>query len=222
MDALLPEAVLRSEKIYLRLLGLYPKNHRQEFGSGMVQVFRDLCRQAYRAEGRRGLAKVWLKTFPDLAQNVILEHEYEMRRCIMAAKQGSQAETNPRWVMGLLISASIIAVGVIASVVIRETGGSVVVAFIIAIAFNLAGALTMDLFGQRDGAVLGAMGLLMLLGALPLLWVSDQTAWIKENPLTLGIIILLAGYMRQRYQKTWPLLAVAIILGAAHILVSFV
>lgn len=222
MGALLPEAVLRSEKIYRRLLRLYPKNHRQEFGTSMVQVFRDLCRQSYSSNGPRGLAKVWLKTIPDLTQSVILEHEYEMRRWLMAAKQNSHGGTNPRWVMGLLISASIIAVGMIASIVVRESGGPAIIALIVAVAFNLAGALIMDLFGQRDGAVLGAMGLLMLLGALPLLWVPDRTAWIRENPLTLGIIILLAGYMRQRYNKTWPLLAVAIILGAAHILISFI
>src|SRR5690606_12071250 len=63
----LPAVVRGSEALYRRLLGLYPSNHRREFGFWMEQVFRDLCRQAYRREGGRGLAKVWLRTFPDLA-----------------------------------------------------------------------------------------------------------------------------------------------------------
>lgn len=133
----------------------------------------------------------------------------------------SHAEINPRWVTGLLISAGLVAIGLIASIALREAGGPIFLALIIAVAFNLVGALVMDLFSQRDGAVLGAMGLLMVLGALPLLWVADQAAWIRENPLTLGFILILAGFLRQKYNRTWPLFAVAAILGAAHILISF-
>jgi hypothetical protein len=66
------------------------------------------------------------------------------------------------------------------------------------------------------------MTVLMSLGALPLLWVSDPAAWIRENPLTLGAILLLAGFLRQRYVKTWPLYAVALVLGGAHLLISLI
>jgi hypothetical protein len=220
MPLLLPEAVLRSEKLYRRLLGLYPESHRREFGPWMVQVFRDLCRQAYRQEGRRGLLKVWLRAIPDLARSAAQEHEYEVRRWMM--NDEVQNGSSPRWGMGILISAAIVAVGLLASVALREAGGPVMLALAAAVVFNLAGALVMDLFGRRDGAVLGAMALLMFLGALPLLWVPDREAWVRENPLTLGVVILLAGYTRQRYDKTWPLIAAAVILGAAHILISFI
>ena len=90
-----------------------------------------------------------------------------------------------------------------------------------AVIFNLVGALVMDLLSQGKGIVLVAMVLTMLLSLLPLLWVPDPTAWIRENPLSLGVIILIAAYMRQRYKGNWPLLAVAVILGVAQILISF-
>jgi hypothetical protein len=220
MPALLPAAVLRSEKLYRRLLGLYPRNHRGEFGPWMAQVFRDQCRQAYAQAGLRGLLKVWLRTFPDLAASVVQEHEYEVRRWMV--NHDSQNRASPRSAMGMLVSAVLMALGLLASVALREAGGPVMLALAVAVVCNLAGALVMDLSGRRDGAVLGAMALLMALGALPLLWVPDQEAWVRENPLTLGVVILLSGYVYQQYNVRWPLYAVAAILGAAHILISFI
>lgn len=132
------------------------------------------------------------------------------------------AESNPLSVRGLLISASITAVGLILSVVIRETGIPVRFALAAAVLFSLIGALVMDLFSQRDWMVTGAMGILMLLGSLPLLWVTVKTAWIRENPLTFGVLILIAGYFRPKFKTSWPIFAIALILGAAHILISFI
>jgi len=218
----LPAVVRGSEALYRRLLGLYPSNHRREFGFWMEQVFRDLCRQAYRREGGRGLAKVWLRTFPDLAQSVILEHEDEIRRWWMDADRNSQTGANARWALGLIISAVILAAGIFTSVFLRESGAPTILALGVVVVFNLAGALVFDLFSLRDGAVLGAMGLMMLLSALPLLWVPDQAAWMRENPLTYGVIILISASIRYRYRLTWPMYAVALILGAAHILASLI
>jgi hypothetical protein len=140
---------------------------------------------------------------------------------MMDTEKNTAGSANPRWVRGLIISAIIIALGVIASVLLREAGRPAMVALIVAVAFNLAGALVMEYYSRRDGVVLGSMALLMLLGALPLLWVADKTAWMRENPLTFGFIIVLAGYMRLNYNRNWPVYVVAIILGAAHVLISF-
>lgn len=218
----LPAAVRGSEALYRRLLGLYPSGHRREFGFWMEQVFRDLCRQAYRREGGRGLAKVWLRTFPDLAQSAILEHEDEIRRWLMDADRNSQMGTHPRWALSLIISAVILAAGIFTSIALRESGAPVILALAAVVVFNLAGALVFDLFTMRDGAVLGAMGLMMLLSALPLLWVPDQAAWIRENPLTYGVMILISASIRYKYRLVWPMYAVGLILGAAHILASFI
>ena len=138
----------------------------------------------------------------------------------MSPNENANLGSNPNWALGLWVSASIIAVGVIASLVLRETGGSVIVALIAAIACNLIAALVMDLFSNRDGAVLGSMSLLMLLSMLPLLWVPDQTTWIRANPLTFGIVLILAGYLRWKMRRNWLLFVVAAVLGGAHILIS--
>lgn len=138
----------------------------------------------------------------------------------MSPNENADLGPNPKWVLGLWVAASIIALGVIASLVLRETGGSVVLALIAVVACNLIGALVMDLFSNRDGAVLGSMSLLMLLSMLPLLWVPDQTAWILQNPLTFGIVLILVGYLHSKIRQNWPLFAVAAVLGCTHILIS--
>jgi hypothetical protein len=122
---------------------------------------------------------------------------------------------------GFWISLALVFTGIVSSLVIRETGGSAAAALIVAAVFNLAGALVMDLYGQRDGVVFGSMVLLVGLMMLPLLWVPDKTAWIRENPLTLGAILIIAASMRHLYQQKWPLFVVAGILGGAHLLISF-
>lgn len=140
----------------------------------------------------------------------------------MDSTTNTQDETGRRWRLGLLVSAVLIAIGIIASALLREAGRPPALALIVMVVFNLAGALVMDLYGRRDGAVLAAMGLLMLLSSLPLLWVGDRAAWMRENPLTLGFTVILAAYVLPGSKRSWPLFAVAAILGAAHILASLI
>ncbi len=66
-----------SERAYTALLILYPVDFRQEYGTHMVQVFRDLCRDAYRQGGFWGLANWWATTLFDLVKSVIVEHRKE-------------------------------------------------------------------------------------------------------------------------------------------------
>ena len=121
-----------------------------------------------------------------------------------------------------MLGAVLIALGLVASVVIRETGGSVTTAAIVAIFMTLAAAGVVEWTGDRSGVVLGAM-IVMLAGyLLPLLWVADAGAWLRENPLIGGIILLIAAFFRSRYQANWPLYVVAVILGGAHLLISLI
>ena len=69
-----PKALLRSQKIYERLLPAYPKAHRKEYGAAMSQLFRDQCRDAWNGAGRWGLTKLWLCVLPDLVKSSALEH----------------------------------------------------------------------------------------------------------------------------------------------------
>jgi polysaccharide biosynthesis transport protein len=69
-----PKTLLRSQKIFERLLGAYPKAHRKEYGAAMSQLFRDQCRDAWNGAGRWGLTKLWLRVLPDLVKSSALEH----------------------------------------------------------------------------------------------------------------------------------------------------
>jgi hypothetical protein len=64
----------RACRLYRLLLLLYPKNHRQEYGTLMVQLFRDQCREAHRDHGARGLWSVWARLMGDLVFSATKEH----------------------------------------------------------------------------------------------------------------------------------------------------
>ena len=59
-----------SVQAYRLLLHVYPTAFRRECGEAMVQAFRDLARDGWRASGARGLAVVWLRTAIDLMKSV--------------------------------------------------------------------------------------------------------------------------------------------------------
>ncbi len=69
-----PKLVALSEKMYARLLVLYPGEHRREFGPAMAQLFRDQSRDAWTDARARGLALLWLRTSLDLLKTSMLEH----------------------------------------------------------------------------------------------------------------------------------------------------
>jgi hypothetical protein len=64
-----------SARAYRALLILYPADYRREYGALMVQMFRDVCRDAYRRRGLMGILMWWCKTILDLAVTV-----FEQRR----------------------------------------------------------------------------------------------------------------------------------------------
>jgi capsular polysaccharide biosynthesis protein len=66
--------ILFSQKVYERLLTIYPKAHRKEYGSAMAQLFRDQSRDAWSAGRMWGLSKLWFRVLPDLAKTSALEH----------------------------------------------------------------------------------------------------------------------------------------------------
>lgn len=76
-----------SERLFRRLLGLYPAAFRAEYGEPMAQLFADQRRDALRA-GRGGLAWLWLDTLADLLVTAAREHlerHNTMRRIILIA-----------------------------------------------------------------------------------------------------------------------------------------
>jgi len=72
-----------SVKIYRTLLVAYPAKFQQEYGSHMLQVFRDCCLRTVHQSGMNGLAMLWAVTLFDLVQSVVSEHsqkEIEMKK----------------------------------------------------------------------------------------------------------------------------------------------
>jgi hypothetical protein len=63
-----------SARVYRALLVLYPADFRHEYGSHMLQAFRDLCRDAYHRGGGWGLANWWVAALFDFLQTLITEH----------------------------------------------------------------------------------------------------------------------------------------------------
>ncbi|MCL4788285.1 MAG: hypothetical protein KJ070_16075 [Verrucomicrobia bacterium] len=67
-------ALLRSQRLFERLLALYPKPHLEKYGPAMAQLFRDQCRDAWRSRRAWGLVALWFHVVPDLVATSILEH----------------------------------------------------------------------------------------------------------------------------------------------------
>ena len=72
-----------SVRVYQMLLVTYPTRFQQEYGSHMVQVFRDCCLRSFRQNGTNGMAMLWIVTLLDIVQSVVSEHahkEIEMKK----------------------------------------------------------------------------------------------------------------------------------------------
>ncbi len=63
-----------SERVYRVLLTLYPRDFRREYGWQMLQVFRDVCRDALRQGGALALILWWGTALFDLLRTVVAEH----------------------------------------------------------------------------------------------------------------------------------------------------
>jgi len=69
-----PVHVEKHVALYRLLLQAYPAGFRQEYGSLMLQLFRDDCRDALSLNGTGGLVTLWVDTCFDLVKSSINEH----------------------------------------------------------------------------------------------------------------------------------------------------
>ena len=89
-----PKTISISEKIYRKVLCLYPASHRREFGEAMAQLFRDQCRDAWQTGRSAGLVKLWLRTLPDIGKTSIKEQLAAIgRNSFMKQFNGKHAPT---------------------------------------------------------------------------------------------------------------------------------
>jgi hypothetical protein len=184
----------------------------------MAQLFRDLLRDARQQPRPLGVARLWLRTLLEVVVTAMREHAAEMRSQIMNTNTASRFD--PAAIRGMLFSVVIIAIGLVAKVVVLESGGSVALATGIALVANLAGAIIMEAAVRTGGLVILGTGMLIGAVMLPLLWVSEAEAWLRENPINAFIVILTAAWSTQGRPR-WPILAVAGILSLAQLLVAF-
>ncbi|HET8909018.1 MAG TPA: hypothetical protein VFN11_18840, partial [Ktedonobacterales bacterium] len=66
-----------SVALYGRLLVMYPRSFRREYGTQMLQVFRDCSREAARTRGPVGLCRYWLVATSDLIVSTLAERRQE-------------------------------------------------------------------------------------------------------------------------------------------------
>jgi len=69
--------------VYRMLLKTYPVRFQREYGSHMLQVFRDCCLRTIHLDGTNGMARLWAVTLFDFVQSVVSEHahkEIEMKK----------------------------------------------------------------------------------------------------------------------------------------------
>lgn len=60
--------------VYRRLLYLHPPAFRRDFGGPIIQVFAQTCRDAQRAAGAGGVARLWLPALGDLLRGAFAEY----------------------------------------------------------------------------------------------------------------------------------------------------
>ena len=71
--------IMASERVYRRLLALYPKRFRREYGESMAQLFRDQHNAAFRNTNAAGRLTFWLRVLADLGLTVGSEHVTEFK-----------------------------------------------------------------------------------------------------------------------------------------------
>ena len=66
-----------SDRLYRRLVRLYPAAYRQEYGEPMAQLFRDCCAAECSVSGYRGLALTWWRALAELVPSLLREYRQE-------------------------------------------------------------------------------------------------------------------------------------------------
>lgn len=98
-----------SARLYDALLGLYPRAFRRRYGAEMRRDFRELSREGLEEGGVTELARVLAEALPDLALTALEE------RSTVLAKNSRSLSVDPRMVVGVMVAAVLVAMGVTAT-----------------------------------------------------------------------------------------------------------
>jgi len=145
-----------SVKVYQALLVAYPPKFQQEYGSHMLQVFRDYCLRTVRQSGTNGMFRLWLLTLFDLVQSVVSEHlhkEIEMKK--------EMKHEDIRRAGWMLMAGGVIFVSAVYSInTTSEQGISLYFLSMILLVFGLLG------LRNRYSEKVGGWGVILLLGVV--------------------------------------------------------
>ncbi|MBN2003524.1 MAG: hypothetical protein JXA21_09235 [Anaerolineae bacterium] len=98
--------IVSARKLYRQLLRIYPASHRAEYGEAMEQLFCDLCRDACRSQGWRGLIGLWPHILIEMIQTAFREH-------IDTIQQRGEFMTRRQWMITVGFSGSPLFLGLI-------------------------------------------------------------------------------------------------------------
>jgi len=100
-------SVNRADRVYERLLQVYPRAYRQRFGLEMRQVLRDIYRE--HTEASRPAWLLWGRTLADLGMGAVTQHS-EVIRSKMVMKQYFSNSANQKsflWGVALMVPAGL-------------------------------------------------------------------------------------------------------------------
>jgi len=177
-----------SVKVYRALLVVYPTKFQQEYGSHMLQVFRDCCLRTVRQGGVYGMARLWAVTLFDLVQSLVSEHthkEIEMKK-----------EMKPE---DIRLAGSALMIGG--------------VVFVISIITGILGDINPSLWGVSAILLTFFCMPLLLVGMLAIRnRYGGKVGWFGRNILLfgaiLGLVISLAGLIGTAVADLWILIYV--------------
>jgi hypothetical protein len=202
-----------SEKIYGWLLHLYPKGYRQEYGTPMLQLFRDQWRDAQGAGHATALVQFWMHTVLDVAATAAAENLAALGRSKMRKTINDLRVPNSsaRLAMAIIVAIALVAASIFLRRGLLELGQPLWVAVLAVVSTMLLASVIIGYVMQARIGFYLAAALFIGVQILPLFLVSDPTRWFNVNPPTAWMIVLL-GLYNQKTSTLWLLLG-GVILG---------
>ncbi len=179
-----PKLVVLSERIYRKLLLLYPRTHRRDYGGLMAQLFRDQCRDACREGRSAGLIKLWLRVLPDIGKTSIQEQIAAIER--KQFMKNITAINNPTTL--LMIG---IALGILSVPFIQSPGGLLLA---VASALAILARAIVDLFRpsiEWKRILLATVVVMVIYGFLMPAWAKHGTPGDGSQVLKLTLLVCL-------------------------------
>jgi hypothetical protein len=213
-----------SVSFYRILQFVYPRTHRQAYGPLIVQLFQDICRDAYEQRGILGLISLWFRTICDLFVSASAAHLESLGEVNMSLNHTIKPMT---WDKVMLVVIPGILFGI--SRIYYPLGWLALISLFIVVLLALAWLVT-----QKGLPAWGLLGLglatsWILLRAGSLGMTELGTRWRLEYslremlvsiPVWLVILLLMWRYMPAGRMPGWVWIAFILVIGAFTALIG--